>query len=53
MMNEVTPYLCMGTICLGPIITFALGLAIGRGALRLPYKLVKIDDEKYAVEGEE
>jgi hypothetical protein len=53
-MSEVTPYLCLGTICLGPIITFALGLAIGSKRVRLPFKIVKVeDDDKYVVEGEE
>jgi len=50
-MNEVTGYVCLGSVCLGPIITFFIGLAIGRGAIRLPYKLVKVgEDEQYAVE---
>jgi len=49
-MNEIWGQLCLGSICLGPFITFALGLAIGSKRIRLPFKIVKVDEEKYAVE---
>ena len=51
-MNEIWGQVCLGSICLGPFITFALGLAIGSKRIRLPFKIVKVDDqqEKYAVE---
>ena len=51
-MNEIWGQLCLGSICLGPFITFALGLAIGSQRIRFPFKIVKVNDqpEKYAVE---
>lgn len=51
-MNEIWGQLCLGSICLGPFITFALGLAIGSKRIRLPFKIVRIDaqPDKYAVE---
>jgi hypothetical protein len=49
--NEIWGQLCLGSICLGPFITFALGLAIGSKRIRLPYRLVRVEDEgrAYAV----
>lgn len=51
-MNEWGGWVCLSGICFGPIITFAFGLMIGSGKIRLPYRLVRNDDagQKYAVE---
>jgi hypothetical protein len=48
-MQDVLSYVCVGGVCVGPILMFVLGYALGSGRVRLPYKLVKTDDE-YAVE---
>ena len=51
-MNEWGGWVCLSGICFGPIITFAFGVMIGSGKIRLPYRLVRNDDagQKYAVE---
>lgn len=44
MNTELTGSLCLGSLCLLPFVMFGLGLAIGSRRLRLPWRVVRVDD---------
>ena len=55
-MTDWTSYLCLGGICFSPVFFFALGLAVGRGALPWIVRIERREDiedddaDAYAVE---
>lgn len=48
--NWWTSLLCLGSVCVGPALIFGLGVMVGQGRLHVPYRLVRVRKEDYAVE---
>lgn len=49
-MDNMLSYVCLGSVCFGPAFLFFLGYALGSGKIRLPYRIVKADEDTYKVE---
>lgn len=50
-MRDIWGTICMGGVCLSPLFAFALGLAIGSRRIRLPYRVIRVEESnEYAVE---
>jgi len=52
-MEDFTAYFCLSSVCIGPVVLFALGYAIGSGRIRFPFRLRierKVDDYNVQLE---
>jgi len=52
-MNSWWPTVCLGVWLFLPVVTFVLGVKIGRGQIRLPFRVrIERREDEYAVDAD-
>jgi len=51
-MNEWWPAICCGAYMIAPVLTFVLGVKIGKGEVKLPFRVRIERSDEYAVDVE-
>jgi hypothetical protein len=51
-MENISGYICISSVCFAPLIMFALGIAVGSGKIKLPFRvrLEKVPEKDFEVQ---